>query len=131
MTEQTEDQIFYSLQQCLLTCEGEKEAYTLQGLADACGCTRRIVEKILETRLEDLGFVVVSGSAGYWRPQSADEVNHYLNSLQSRAVKVFLRKKRIARLAKASGFVREGKNFTNPPTRQREFLFTSMEGHQA
>lgn len=131
MKTEQDQQIFEMLRDALITCEGEAEAYTLQGLAEYCGCSRRKVEAILEERLEDLGFAIVSGSAGYWRPQSADEINHYVNSLQSRAVKIFLRKKRVIRLAKNSGFLQEGKTFTNPPTKQREFLFASMEGWQA
>ena len=121
---QSDAVIFSLLRDALHSCEGEKEAYTLQGLAEYCGCSRRMVERVLEARLEDLGFVVVSGTSGYWRPETAEEINHYLASLQSRCIKVFLRKKRITRLAASSGFIRCGKTFENPPSRQQEFLFS-------
>lgn len=127
----TDANIFDCLQEALYSAEGEREAWTLQALATYCGCSRRRIERILEDRLEDLGFAIVSGSSGYWRPQSAEEINHYLASLQSRCVKVFLRKKRVARLAAASGFPRTGKTFANPPAPQREFLFPGMKETRA
>lgn len=117
-----EQAIFELLQDALYTCEGEHEAFTLQGLADYCQCSRRRVEIILEQRLGDLGFVVVSGSSGYWRPTTAEEINHYQASLQSRCIKVFLRKKTIQKLAVQSGYVRTGKTFQDPPTRQGELF---------
>lgn len=125
----TEDSIFALLQDALHGALGEREAWTLQGLAEYCGTSRRMVERVLEERLDDLGFVIVSGSSGIWRPTTAEEVNHYLASLQSRCVKMFLRKKKVARLALESGFKRDGKTFEDPPARQREFLFPGMEGH--
>lgn len=122
------ESIFHHIRAALRRAEGERQAVTLSQLADYAGTSRRVVEQLLEEHLEDLGFVVVSGSPGLWRPTSAEEVNHYLASLQSRLRKLALRRKRVKRMASLGGFARAGKElFENPPARQREFLFESME----
>jgi hypothetical protein len=125
------DIIFSHIRAALKRAEGEAQAVTLAQLADYAGTSRRVVEQLLEERLEDLGFAVVSGSPGLWRPASADEVNHYLASLQSRLRKLAVRRKKVKRMAARDGFARAGKeHFENPPARQREFLFESMEAGQ-
>jgi hypothetical protein len=119
---QTDDQIFTILQQQLRACHGEANALTLQRLAEIACCPRRRVEIILEERIVDLGFVVVSGSPGYWRPTSADEINHYRASLRSRIFKLWKRSKSVGQLASQCGFVRTGKSFANPPAVQGELF---------
>jgi len=114
------DQLFRRLQEALVSALGEKEAWTLADLAAHCGTSRREVEACLEERLADLGFVIVSGTPGLWRPLTAEEVNHYQASLQSRLRKLAIRKRTVRRLAARSGFVREGKEFRDPPARQAE-----------
>lgn len=124
------DEVFYHVRAALRRAEGEKQAITLAALADYAGTNRRVVEQLLEERLEELGFVIVSGTAGLWRPKSAEELNHYQASLQSRLRKLAIRKRSVRRLAEKDGFVRTGKLFCDPPARQREFLFDSMEVHR-
>lgn len=116
------------ISRALSTCEGESRAFTISELASIGCISRRECEHLLENCLERLPFVVVSGTAGYWRPSSADEVEHYLASLRSRLVKLARRRRTIKRLALASGFVHEGGRIAPAPAKQREFLFPSMEG---
>jgi hypothetical protein len=118
----TDDAVFDLIRDAMAMAIGEKEAWTLQGLADYCTCPRRQVEEVIEKRLEDFGFVIVSGTSGLWRPLDAEEVNRYQNSLQSRLRKLAIRKRSIRRLALKSGFVAEGKSFRNPPARQGELF---------
>ena len=118
----TDQEVFEILQRQLRMRVGEQDAVTLQRLAEIAYCPRRRVEIILEERIVDLGFVVVSGSAGYWRPTSADEINHYRASLRSRIFKLWKRSKSVGQLASQCGFVRTGKSFANPPAVQGELF---------
>jgi hypothetical protein len=81
------------------------------------------MEHLLEVKLGDFPFPIVSTSAGYFRPASADEINHCLASLQSRAICIFLRKRTIIRNAKAAGYERQGKRFVAPSRRYASDLF--------
>jgi hypothetical protein len=97
---------------------GEARAITIDDLARAAGLVagdrplRRLVEHVLETRFEDFPFLLVSGAPGYWRPTDPAELNRYDASLQSRLVKLCLRRRTLRRKAPANGFVREGKRYT-------------------
>jgi hypothetical protein len=108
---------------------GPARAVTLDDMAMHAGTSRRQVEQYLEEHIDSLGFLVVSGTAGYFRPTNAEQVNHYLASLQSRLRKLAIRKRKVIRTALADGMQREGKVFHNQPAPQpvfREFLFPSM-----
>lgn len=105
---------------------GEDNAITIDRLCAATGLRRRDCEELLEMKLSAFPFVIVAGSSGYFRPTSADQINHYLNSLQSRCVKVFLRRRTVMQKAKREGYPREGKLFTDPPSKQGE-LFSRSE----
>jgi hypothetical protein len=94
---------------------GEDSAITLAGLAARVGVSRRKVEVILECRLPDLGFAVVSGDRGLYRPVSAGELNHYDNSLRSRIRCIAIRARTVRRAALREGWVREGKRFVARP----------------
>ncbi len=112
--------LFLIVRDLLATATSRKLAWTLDRLAEAAGTSRREVEQVLEERLADFPFPLVSGSPGYWIPQDADEINHYRASLRSRAVKIFTRAKRVATMARRAGWPQEGRLFRNPPARQGE-----------
>lgn len=76
---------------------------------------RRSCEQFLELNIDELPFPVCSGSKGYYVPVTAEELNHYLNSLQSRAVCIFIRKRRVIKKALRHGWQRDGKKFRNQP----------------
>jgi hypothetical protein len=73
------------------------------------------MENLLEVRLAEFPFPVVSTSAGYFRPVTADEINHSLASLQSRAICIFHCKRTIIRNALRAGYPRQGKRFLDRP----------------
>lgn len=112
--------LFLIVRDLLATARGRKLAWTLDRLAEAAGTSRRDVEQVLEERLSDFPFPLVSGSPGYWIPEDAEEINHYRASLRSRAVKIFIRAKRVAVMARRAGWPQEGRLFRNPPARQGE-----------
>lgn len=105
----------------LVECRGHDRAITINDLMSRAGIpNRRTCEKILETRLQDFPFPLTSGSDGYFIPVAADDINHYLESLDSRAICLYHRKKNVIRKALAAGFRRIGKRFQNPPSVQPE-----------
>ena len=118
------DQLYVSkIRQLLKHARGRRNAITLDRIVRLCELpNRRTAEAMMELHLEDLGFCVVSGDKGYWRPLTADDVNHYQASLQSRLKKLAKRKASVRRMAAKDGFVREGKQFTDPPARQGELF---------
>jgi hypothetical protein len=118
-------QSFQIVRDTLRVCRGEAQAVTIDELARRCGIGRRDCEALLETCFEDFPFVLASGSRGYFIPTSADEINAYDRSLQSRAVKIFLRRRRLIRKAQAAGWPRQGKLFANPPSVQGELFMVS------
>lgn len=96
---------------------GEESGITIEELRRAAGLKlRREMEILLELHIQDIPFLVVSGPTGYYRPANADEINHCLNSLRSRAMCAFLRQRKIIRAARAAGFPRQGRKFLDPPT---------------
>ena len=104
---------------------GAEAGLTLDSLTQQCGIpNRRTTEHILETRLADLPFAVVSGATGYYRPAKAAEINSYRKSLHSRAVKMFVRQRTVLRKCLSEGFSRNGRDFTDRPS-QPEFRLTA------
>lgn len=115
---------FTVVKEILFNRIGEAKAATIDELSRASGIGRRGMEHLLEVKLGDFPFPIISTSAGYFRPASADEINHCLASLQSRAMCIFMRKRTIIRNARAAGYERQGKRFV-----QRQFrddLFATM-----
>jgi hypothetical protein len=105
----------------LVECRGHDRAITINDLMARAGInSRRVCEKILETRLQDFPFPLASGSDGYFIPTQSEDINHYLDSLESRAICLFHRKKNVIHKALAAGFRRVGKRFQNPPSSQPE-----------
>lgn len=112
---------YEAVRRVLAHCRGRENAMTIDRLVEACGLPdRRVCEEILQQRLADFPFPLVSGSPGYWIPEHAAEVNEYLKSLGSRAIALFRRRKSVIRKALVYGFRRMGKEFKDPPTEQLE-----------
>ena len=112
---------FEQVRRILVEHRGRANAITIDQLCHLADLpSRRACEDLLETRLADFQFILVADAHGYYIPTTADEINHYLDSLQSRAVKIFLRKRRVMRKALASGLQRQGKHFSDPPALQKE-----------
>lgn len=118
---------FENVRRILVEHRGRANAITIDQLAFLAGLpSRRACEDLLETRLADFQFILVADSAGYYIPTCAAEINHYLDSLQSRAVKIFQRKRRVIRKALTSGLPRQGKHFIDPPAVQKELALVVM-----
>lgn len=101
----------------LHAAHGEANAITLDDLTARAGLpNRRTTEAMMEQRLPDFPYPLVASGAGYFIPTTADQLNVYLRSLKSRAVKMFLRSRTVANKAIANGWKREGKWFARPPT---------------
>ena len=98
---------------------GEDQAVTIDELSIRAGfCTfdmeapghmvqnprRRQTEHLLETRFQDFPWLVVSSSHGYFRPQTAEEIEHWWSSLHGRIKSVALRLHTGRSKAAASGF---------------------------
>ncbi|GEM_PF-2546098 len=123
MTKDKEILYVSRIRELLYCARGRKNAITLDRMVKICQLpNRRVAESLMENHLEDLGFCVVSGDKGYWRPITADEVNHYQNSLQSRIRKIAKRKASSRRMAVQDGFIREGKIFKDPPAIQGDLF---------
>jgi len=93
---------------------GAGNAITIEALGRHLGHgSRRETEQFLELHLGDLPFCVVSGANGYFRPEGAEDINHYCNSLRSRIKCLAIRHGTVIRAARKEGFQREGKRFVN------------------
>jgi hypothetical protein len=102
----------------LRDCHGADSAITIAQIGDLLCLGRRQTETFLELHLADLPFCVISSSSGYYRPTSADEINHYRNSLRSRIRCLAIRARTVARAAAKEGWSRAGTTFTDRPTVQ-------------
>lgn len=94
---------------------GEFRAITIARIGYELGHTsRRQTETLLELHLGDLGFCVVSSSAGYYRHATAEQINHYRAALRSRIKCIAVRCRDVARSASAEGWPRamNGRDFT-------------------
>jgi hypothetical protein len=111
----TQDQ-FLAACRILQSARGESNAITLDDLTARAGLpNRRTTEAMMEQRLPDFPYPLVASGAGYFIPTTSDQLNAYLRSLKSRAVKMFMRSRTVARKAVANGWKREGKWFAKPP----------------
>ena len=96
---QTSDRAFELIRDALVTAWGEDQAITIEQLAMRAGMShvtsgvdgvldtvieRRRVERILETRFADFGFLVIAGDRGYYRPTDPNQIEHWWASLHSR-----------------------------------------------
>lgn len=111
------DQVeFAACMRILFQARGEPNAVTLDELVTRASLpNRRTAEAIMEQRLQDFPYPLVASSAGYYIPTTADDLNRYLRSLRSRAIKCFIRSRTVRRKALAHGWRREGSMFAKPP----------------
>ncbi len=110
-----EQQQINILRQTLSTRLGQKAAITIAQISENLGHkSRRQTETFLEIHIQDIGFCVVSSSNGYYRPEIADEINHYHNALRSRIKCIANRIISVRRAALAEGWIRTDKKFTDP-----------------
>lgn len=95
---------------------GECKAMTLDDITARAGLpNRRMAEALMEEYLPRFPYPLVASGAGYFIPTSAEQLNNYLRSLRSRAVKMFKRSKVVVNKAIAHGWKREGRWFAKPP----------------
>lgn len=131
---------FHRAREVLRTRKGAAKAITLNDLAMKIGLTkynpdrhrlepeRREMESLMETCLELFDFPLVAGTNGYFVPGSAGEITRYLESLESRHVKLWRRKKTVVRKALKAGFRRTGKlSFVDPVNTQYEMQLNVQE----
>ena len=93
------DRAFEFIREALSSAWGEDNAITINDLGLRCGLyqvetgsdgrpervpRRREVERILELRFQDFGFLVISGDRGYFRPTDSAQIDHWWASLHSR-----------------------------------------------
>ena len=118
------DQYFAAASAILAGRIGEENAITIAELVAAAGIpSRRAAEQLLEPKFSDFPFPLVSSSRGYYVPSRAEEINHYLASLRSRAICIFIRRRTALRKAMKAGFKRQGKVLVDPPKLgQAEFV---------
>ena len=107
------EKYFEQVCRLLSTCRGGIRAMTIDKIRTELGVDRRLVEELLETRLADFPFVLVSGSAGYFIPVNAEDINDYYASLGSRMIKLHVRRKRVRNKAIAKGWSFDGRKFTH------------------
>lgn len=77
---------------------------------------RRMAEHIIQVRLQDMGFVIVSDTrCGLFRPDNPDELNHYRNQLRSRIKELQRRLDTVDLLARNEGWTVEAGQYTKAP----------------
>jgi hypothetical protein len=116
----------------LHAARGEDNAITLDNLTTLAGLpNRRTTESLMEENLQRFPYPLVASAKGYFIPVRADQINGYLRSLRSRAMKLFLRAKTVSRKATANGWKRDGKWFARPPAQLDLFESFSNRNHAA
>jgi hypothetical protein len=125
MTDQ--ETAFLSIRAALSTRVGADRAITLNDLAREAGLieiddtgetvvSRRLAERIIQVRLPDMGFVIVSDTrCGLFRPDNPDELNHYRNQLRSRIKELQRRIDTVDQLARNEGWTVEAGQYTKAP----------------
>lgn len=95
---------------------GRDRAITIAQLVDLLELpNRRAVEQLIETRLSDFPFPIVSGSAGVYRPDSVDDLNAYRANLTSRMRAIRLRIDTVTQAALNEGWLIEANAFVAAP----------------
>lgn len=119
---------FHRVQEILRGRVGKGNAITIDEIAIRLGyirghtasglpiANRRPVEKVLETRLGDFEFLVVSSSAaGIWRPADPGELNECLGEVRRRHRSLQIRDETWVRKGRAQGWCYDGSRFVPPP----------------
>ena len=113
---------FPALKKLLKGAIGPDRALTLNQLTQLAGIPdRRTTEVLIETRMDDFGFVLVSGSSGYFRPVEPEHLNRYLSSLESRIKSISTRRRRVFNNALKEGFHAEEGRFMSAPVQAELF----------
>jgi alkylated DNA nucleotide flippase Atl1 len=107
----------------LTICRGRQSAITLADLASLIGCARREVEQVIEQRLSDFPWPIVSGATGLYIPQEADDINQYLHALHSRHRRMQLREATVRRKARLAGYPEAAGQFLDRQRIQQQELF--------
>ena len=122
MIDITQTSDFVDLQDLLRRHVGQDNAVTIAAIGRALGHTnRRTTENLIEVSIPKLGYPVCSGHTGYFVPATADEINHYLASLSSRALCILTRRRNVMRAARSAGWSYD------PATRRFERLSTQPD----
>lgn len=123
------DKHLQPLRELLRHRRGEEQAITIDGIGAALGLPhRRAAEQLLEDNVGRLGFVVVAGASGYWRPATAAEINAYRGALRRRHVALKTREDAVTQAAIAEGWQLLGDAFADPPQAQPSlFSMPTME----
>ncbi len=122
------DLAFQRAQAALQSTRGRHTGIVLDRLAILCGLAeegkpdRRAIEKLMETRLTDFPFALVSStSTGYFRAASCDEINQCLATCRNRIISQQARIDTYVKKHLEEGWTIEAGVFVAEP-RQREFL---------
>ena len=114
--EEAVEKFYPAVERILNECRGPKFALTLDQITCRAEIPdRRMTEMLMETHLHRFPWPLVAGARGYHIPTSAEQINGYLNSLRSRAVKCFVRARTVRRRCLAAGWQKEGKAFAGQP----------------
>lgn len=113
------EQYYPAVVEILRAARGPSAAIPINTIIERLGLpvthsTRRMVEHLLEVHLSDFPFFLVAGSSGYFIPTSAESINHYLRSLESRCRALFIRRHTTIKRAQAAGYRRQGRTFLDP-----------------
>lgn len=100
---------------------GAENGITIDSIQEALSlANRREAEDLCEQAFEMLGFVVVAGNSGYFRPCRAKELNDYARNLRRRADRLYRRMAILDRIAPVEGWRKESGDWSRPG-RQTEF----------
>lgn len=113
-----QSETFEQIRAILRECVGTSRAITLDGIAAAVGLedNRRAAERVIQLRLPDFGFTIVSDTrCGLFRPQTPDELNHYRNQLRSRIKELQTRLDTVDIMARGEGWQMENGSYTRAP----------------
>ena len=102
--------------------KGEQFSITIGDLAGRLGISHRACEALIEENIAAFDFPLCAGSHGLFVPAEAHEINHYMESLRARSLKIFMRRKTVRAQAKKAGFDFRGGRFFDPPSMQPELF---------
>lgn len=101
---------------------GRERAITIDAIQSRLGMrSRRETEQLIEDGLEALPFPLVACGQGLFVPVTADEINAYVESLESRHKHLWRRLSIVTDKATRAGFARFGKAFTDANPQQELF----------
>ena len=120
-----------ALRELLRSRRGPGEAITLDQITQRLGLPhRRAAEQLMEDHIGDLGFAVVAGSPGLWRPGTAAEINAYRSNLHKRHVALRDREDALVNAALKEGWSMLGDEFSEPPQRQPELFSMPVQHYE-